>query len=402
VIRAEALETLMFLVLKESGMDALSSLGIPRAFQSLADPRRANHTHRLIDILTLALLAVLGGAEDWVNVAAYARSKQAWLKTFLDLPAKIPSHDTFNRLFARLNPDAFEQCFRQWTATLADLSGGKLVAIDGKTLRSSFEHAWDKSGMVHMVSAFVQANHLVFAQEKTNGKGGELDAIKKLLSVLDLEGAVVTIDALGCQKEVAQLIVEAKADYLLQVKGNQPTLKDKIATLFAEAALEKYQGFTHATCTTVDGDHGRLETREAHVLWDVRHLGAIAGEWAGLKSVALIRRTRAVMGAAGQRQISAQNHYYISSFDRRRKAATFLKCSRGHWGVENNLHWQLDVSFHEDQCRLHKGHGAENFSRLNRIALTLLKKETTLKVGIATKRNLCGWDNDYLLKVLAG
>jgi predicted transposase YbfD/YdcC len=383
-------------------MDARNSLGIPRAFQTLADPRRANHTHRLIDILTLALVAVLGGAEDWVNVAAYARSKQAWLKTFLDLPTVIPSHDTFNRLFARLNPDAFEACFRQWTATLADLSGGKLVALDGKTLRSSFAHAWDQSGMVHMVSAFVQANHLVFAQEKTDGKGQELSAIKKLLQVLDLQGAVVTIDALGCQKEVAQLIVDAKADYLLQVKDNQPTLKAKLATLFAEATLEKYQGWTHATCTTVDGDHGRLETREAHVLWDVQHLGVLAGEWASLRSVVLIRRTREMMGADGQRRSTTEDHYYISSFNRRRKAATFLACSRGHWGVENNLHWQLDVSFHEDQRRLHKGHGAENFSRLCRIALVLLKKETTLKVGIATKRNLCGWDNDYLLKVLAG
>ncbi|HEX7599879.1 MAG TPA: ISAs1 family transposase [Polyangia bacterium] len=384
-------------------MDAPTSLGIPRAFQSLADPRRANHTHRLIDILTLALVAVLGGAEDWVNVAVYARSKQAWLKTFLDLPTVIPSHDTFNRLFARLDPDAFEACFRQWTATLADLSGGKLVALDGKTLRSSFAHAWDQSGPgAPGVSAFVQANHLVFAQEKTDGKGQELSAIKKLLQVLDLTGAVVTIDALGCQKEVAQLIVDAKADYLLQVKDNQPTLKAQLATLFGEAALEKYQGWTHATCTTVDGDHGRLETREAHVLWDVQHLGALAGEWAGLRSVALIRRTRDLIGADGRRQVRTENHYYISSFNRRRKAETFLACSRGHWSVENNLHWQLDVSFHEDQRRLHKGHGAENFSRLNRIALTLLKKETTRKVGIATKRNLCGWDNDYLLKVLAG
>jgi predicted transposase YbfD/YdcC len=382
-------------------MDACTSLGIPRAFHSLADPRRANHTYRLIDILTLALVAVLGGAEDWVNVAAYARSKKDWLQTFLELPAKIPSHDTFNRLFARIHPDAFEACFRQWTATLADLSGGKLVAIDGKTLRSSFEHAWDKSGMVHMVSAFVQANHLVFAQEKADGKGQELCAIKKLLQVLDLKGAVVTIDALGCQKEVAQLIVDAKADYLLQVKDNQPTLRAKIATLFAEAELEKYQGFTHATCTTVDGDHGRIETREAHVLWDVRHLGPIAEEWAGLTSVAWIRRTRETTGADGQRHSSTEDHYYISTFNRRHKAATFLACSRGHWGVENILHWHLDVSFHEDQRRLHKGHGAENYSRLNRIALTLLKKETTLKVGIATKRNLCGWDNDYLLKVLA-
>jgi predicted transposase YbfD/YdcC len=383
-------------------MDARNSLGIPRAFQNLADPRKANHRHRLIDLLTIALFAVLSGSQDWVNVTLYARSKAAWLKTFLELPAGIPSHDTFNRLFARLNPDAFEACFRQWTATLAELSGGQLVAIDGKTLRSSFAHAWDKSGMIHMVSAFVQANHLVFAQEKTDGKGQELDAIKKLLTVLDLQGAVVTIDALGCQKEVAALIVETNADYLLQVKDNQPTLKDQLATLFAEAALEQYQGLTHATATTVDGDHGRIETREAHVLWDVRHLGPLAKEWAGLKSVARIRRTRELMGADGQPHTSTEDHYYISTFNCRRKAETFLKASRGHWSVENNLHWQLDVSFHEDQRRLHKGHGAENFSRLCRIALILLKKETSQKVGIASKRNTCGWDNDYLLKVLAG
>ena len=383
-------------------MDALNSLGIPRAFHSLADPRQANRTHRLMDLLTIALLAVLSGSEDWVNVALYGRSKLPWLKTFLELPAGIPSHDTFNRLFARLNPDVFERCFRQWTATLAERSGGQLVALDGKTLRSSFAHAWDKSGMAHMVSAFVQANHLVFAQETAEGKGGELEAIKKLLAVLDLKGATVTIDALGCQKEVAQLIVDAQADYLLQVKNNQPTLRDQLTTLFAEAALEEYQGFTHATCTTVDGEHGRLETRTVHVLWDVRHLGTLAPEWTGLKSLALIRRTRELLGDDGKPHTSTEEHYYISSFNRRRKAETFLKASRGHWGVENNLHWQLDVSFHEDQRRLHKGHGAENFSRLCRIALILLKKETTQKVGIASKRNLCAWDNDYLLKVLAG
>jgi predicted transposase YbfD/YdcC len=199
--------------------------------------------------------------------------------------------------------------------------------------------------------------------------------------------------------------VDAKADYLLQVKDNQPTLLAKITTLIAEAALENYEGFKHATCTTVDGDHGRIETRAVHVLWDVRHLGPIAAEWAGLKSVALVRRTREMPGPDGKLQTRIEDHYDISSFNRRHKAATFLAASRGHWSVENPGapgHWQLDVSFHEDQCRLHKGHGAENFSRLNRAALILLKKESTRKVGIATKRRICGWDNDYLLKVIAG
>jgi predicted transposase YbfD/YdcC len=378
-------------------MDAQTPLEIPRAFQSLADPRKANHTHRFIDLLTIALLAVIAGAEDWVNVADYGRCKQEWLKTFLELSAGIPSHDTFNRVFARINPDAFEACFRQWMGSLVDLSGGKLVAIDGKSLRSSFQHAWDKSGMAHMVSAFVQANHMVFAQEKTAGKGKELDAIKNLLKLLDLQGAIVTIDAIGCQKEIAELIVSAKADYLLQVKDNQPTLLAQIKTLMAEAALESYQGFHHATCQSVNGGHGRIETRQVHVLWDVQHLGPIARDWPGLKSVAWIRRTREING-----QRSTEDHYYISTFNRRRKAATFLAASRGHWSVENNLHWQLDVSFHEDQRRLSKGHGAENFSRINRIALNLLKNETTRKVGIANKRKICGWDDQYLLKVLAG
>lgn len=383
-------------------MDAPTSLGIPRAFESLPDPRQANHMHRFIDILTIALLAVISSAEDWVNVAAYGRSKEAWLRTFLELPAGIPSHDTFNRVFACIQPAAFETCFRQWTAALVEGSRGKLVAIDGKSLRRSFEHAWDKSGMAHMVSAFVQANRLVLAQEKTDGKGKELDAIQSLLKILDLKDAVVTIDAIGCQKEIAQLIIEAQADYLLAVKENQPTLLAKVKTLLAEACLEKYAGFAHATAKTVDGEHGRLETREVHVLWDVEHLGPIAGEWPGLKSVVLIRRTRELPGTGGALKRSTEEHYAISSLDRRHHAATFLDASRGHWSVENNLHWQLDVSFHEDLCRLHKGHGAQNFSRLNRLALNLLKKETTRKVGIATKRKICGWDNNYLLKVLAG
>jgi predicted transposase YbfD/YdcC len=383
-------------------MDASVSLGIPRAFETLPDPRKANHMHRFIDLLTIALLAVISGAEDWVNVALYGRSKQAWLKTFLELPAGIPAHDTFNRVFARLDPDAFEACFRRWMEGLVEASGGHLVALDGKSLRRSFQHGWDKSGMCHLVSAFVQANRLVLAQTATDGKGKERDAITALLQLLDLKGALVTIDAIACQKPIAQRIADAQADYLLQVKENQPTLLAKMRTLFAEAALEQYAGFTHGTAQSVDGDHGRLETREVHVLWDVRHLGALAAEWPALASLVLIRRTRELPGKDGTLHRSTEDHYAISSLDRRHKAATFLQASRGHWSVENNLHWQLDVSFHEDDCRLHKGHGAENFSRLRRIALNLLQRETSRKVGIKTKRNTCGWDNDYLLKVLLG
>lgn len=382
-------------------MDAQAPLEIPRAFAELPDPREANVRHALIDILTIALFAVICGADDWVAVVEYAVAKESWLKTILTLPCGIASHDTFSRVFAKLDPDKFEVCFRKWIAGLVEMSGGKLtnktLSIDGKSLRRSFEHAWDKSGMAHLVSAFVQENQLCFAQLKTNGKGGELDAIKELLSMLDLKGATVTIDALGCQVEIAQIIHQAKADYLLQLKENQPTLLAQVTTLFAEAALEQFKGFTHDTHTTVNGGHGRIETRTIHVLWDIRHLGEAAKPWAGLKSVVWIKSTR----HTGGKEV-IDNHYYISSLNRRHKAETFLEKARGHWQIENNLHWQLDVSFSEDNKRNRVGHGAENFSRLARIALTLLKNETTTKCGIKNKRKKCGWSDDYLLKVIAG
>jgi predicted transposase YbfD/YdcC len=378
-------------------MDAHIPGEILRVLAKLPEPRRHNTRHKLIDILTLALLAVICGANDWVTVAAYARAKQAWLRTFLELPNGIPSHDTFGRVFARFNPEAFERCFLEWIGALVELSGGKLVAIDGKSLRRSFDHGWDKSGMAHLVSAFVTANQMVFAQVKTDGKGQELSGIEKLLGLLDLEGAVVTIDALGCQKEIAGRIREAGADYVLQVKDNQPTLHAQVQTLLTEAVLEKLVGFRADTHQTVDGDHGRIETRTITVLWDVTHLGSIAREWPVLKSVALVERTREVNG-----HVSTEKHYYIASLDGRKTARQFLEYVRGHWAVENNCHWQLDVSFREDERRIRKGHGAENFSRLCRIALNLLKNETTQKTGVATKRHSCGWNDQYLLKVVAG
>jgi predicted transposase YbfD/YdcC len=378
-------------------MDAQVTGEILRVLGKMPEPRRHNTRHKLIDILTIGLLAVICGAEGWVSVVLYAQRKADWLKSFLELPGGIPSHDTFGRVFARLDPEAFERCFREWISAVVELSGGQLVAIDGKSLRRSFEHGWDKIGMTHLVSAFVQANSLVLAQVQTDGKGRELEGIEKLLKLLALQGAVVTIDALGCQKHIAGLIVEAKADYLLQVKENQPTLHAKLQRLLAEAVLEKLVGWRGEACQSIDGDHGRVETRTMTVLWDVQDLGAIAREWPGLKSVARLEATRELNG-----QKSTEFHYYISTLDRRRTARQFLDYARGHWSVENNCHWQLDVSFNEDQRRIRKGHGAENFSRLCRIALNLLQREKTQKVGIANKRLACGWDNQYLLKVVAG
>jgi predicted transposase YbfD/YdcC len=377
-------------------MDVQATAEILRVFKGIPDPRRANACHKLLDILTLALLAVICGANGWEEVEAYGQAKLPWLKTFLDLPHGIPSHDTFGRVFAKLDPDAFENNFRQWIGKLVDLSGGKLVAIDGKSLRRSFENGWDKIGMAHMVSAFVQANQMVFAQVKTDGRGQEISAIEKLLASLFLKGAVVTIDAIGCQKSIAQAILTATADYLLQVKENQPTLLAKLQTVFAEAKLEHFAGTISDQAQSVNGDHGRIETRKVWVLWDVKHLGAIAREWPGLKSLVMVERTRELNG-----HVSTEVHYYISSLDARRSAGQFLQYTRGHWSVENNLHWQLDVSFNEDQRRIRTGHGAENFSRLCRMALNQLQKEKTHKNGIAIRRHTCGWNNDYLLKVLA-
>jgi predicted transposase YbfD/YdcC len=376
-------------------MEAQANVEILRHMCQTPDPRRHNCLHKLTDVITLAVFAVICGAEGWVDVEEYGRRKLPWLKTFLDLRNGIPSHDTFGRVFARLDPAEFERCFMAWMASLVKLGGGKLVAIDGKSLRQSFEHGWDKSGMAHLVSAFVAANKMVFAQVKTEGKGQELDAIQKLLKLLDIEGSVVSIDALGCNKNVIELILKGKADYVLQVKDNQPTLHAKVKNLMDELILEDFKGVEHDYHVDVNGDHGRIETRRTWVCWNVKDLGPIAREWPGLKSLVVVECTREV----GVHK-SVERHYYISSLGRRTRAERMAGYIRGHWTVENNLHWQLDISFNEDRRRIRKGHGAENFSRLCRIALNLLKNENTRKIGIAGKRKCCGWDDQYLLKVI--
>jgi len=377
-------------------MDGQATAEILRHMTLIPDPRRHNRVHQLGDILTIAIFAVICGADGWVEVSQYGRRKQKWLKTFLALPDGIPSHDTFGRVFARIKPEEFERCFMAWMSALVELSGGKLVAIDGKSLRQSFEHAWDTSGMAHMVSAFVAANRMVFAQIKTEGKGQELDAIQKLLKIVDLDGAVVSIDALGCNKTVVELILEGKGDYVLQVKQNQPTLHAKVKILLDELNLQKFAGVEHDYDVQVNGGHGRIETRRTWVYWNVADLGPIAQEWPGLKSLVVVERIREQIGQPP----SVERHYYISSLGRRVRAERMAGYVRGHWSVENNLHWQLDISFNEDKRRIRKDHGAENFSRLCRIGLNLLKKESSQKTGIAIKRQSCGWDNDYLLKVV--
>jgi predicted transposase YbfD/YdcC len=387
-------------------MEVTATGGFLRFFSDLPDQRGVNKIHKLHDLIMIAVMAVICGADGWAQVAVFGRSKQKWLATFLELPGGIPSHDTFGRFFSRLDPEAFERCFLAWMSALVEVSGGRLIAIDGKSIRRSFEHAWDKSGMVHLVSAMLSqgGNRIVFGQLAVEDKSNEITAIPKLLELMDLQGAVVSIDAMGTQREIAKTIVDNKGDYVLSVKENQPALHQKVKALLEDAALGPVAGLKVGHFKQSNQDHGRIETRQIWVVNDTQWLGeALLKLWPGLAtgSLALVERTRQDLGDLSGK-ITTERHYYISSLKGCTDAAakTMAQYIRGHWAVENNLHWQLDMSFNEDQRRIRKGNGAENFSRLCRIALNLLKKDTSLKAGIKTKRLKAGWDHDYLLKLI--
>jgi len=387
-------------------MDVTSRADILRRFDDMPDPRGPNVIHKLPDLVVTAILAVICGADGWVQVELFAKSKRKWLATFLDFSNGIPSHDTFGRVFAALDPDAFERCFNQWIAELVKTCKGKLVAIDGKSIRRSFRRCWDKSGMSHLVSAFVRENQAVFGQLAVEDKSNEIDAIPKLLALLDIRGAVVTLDALGTQRVIAQTIIEGGGDYVLALKENQPTLCQKAENLMNEAELDRLKSgettsdgsdgrVRYGFVQTVDGDHGRIETRRVLVSDEIEALGKTAGEWKGLSAVVRVDSERDIDG-----KISRETRLYITSI-KGTDAERLGDLVRGHWSVENQLHWQLDVSFNEDQRRIRKGHGAENYSRLCRMALNLLKRSKKYKVGIQSKRLTAGWDHDYLLGLLS-
>jgi predicted transposase YbfD/YdcC len=374
-------------------MDVDAPGGLLRYFGELKDPR-VNRTkrHLLADILAIAICAVICGADGWVQIAQFGRCKRKWLETFVELPHGIPSHDTFGRVFAKLDPAGFEACFMKWINALAESSAGRLIAIDGKTLRRSFDAAAGKAA-IHLVSAWCQANHLVLGQRATDAKSNEITAIPELLKLLDIRGAIVSIDAMGCQKKIAADIIDGGADYLLQLKGNQGGLHDETALLFDQCLTDDSQGVAYATAQTVNGGHGRIEQRR---IWVTPEVGWFAerGQWKNLRTLARVQARRTING-----KTSTEYRYYISSLDAG-DPARMLELIRGHWEVENSLHWSLDINFREDESRIRKGHAAENYSRLSRIALNLLKRETSQKVGIKTKRLTAGWDHDYLLKLL--
>jgi predicted transposase YbfD/YdcC len=355
-------------------------------FHCIKDPRRPNTRHLLHDIILIALCALISGADSWTQVAEYGRSKLGWFKEFLELPHGIPSHDTFGRLFARLEPKGFHDFFTRWVRELSASLQGKTIAIDGKTLRGSHDRAQGRAA-IHLVSAWVADIRLVLGQLKTADKSNEITAIPELIKTLDLQGATVTLDAMGCQKKIAQTIIAAQADYVIQVKDNQKTLHEDIALFFQEPANGPFD-----TCETVDGEHGRIETRRYFTSNEIAWLPA-KPEWPGINTICMAVREREVKG-----KTSTETSYFISSLDN--QARTIAKAIRAHWGIENDLHWCLDISFREDHCRVRKDHAPENLAILRHLATNMLKRETSLKGGIQTKRLKAAWDHNYLLKVL--
>jgi len=368
-----------------------------RFFTLLPDPRAANVRHRLIDILVIALCAMICDADGWDDIEDFAKIKAGWLATFLDLKHGVPSADTFRRVISRLDPEAFERSFMNWMAAVVHQSRGRLLAIDGKSIRRSFERGWDKSGMAHLVSAFATHNGQTLAQLKTEGKGGELSGIKQLLGLIDLRDATVTIDAIGCQKAIAQQITDAGGDYVLAVKDNHKTLHRKVRTELDDLIRRRFQGVRHDRDESTDAGHGRIETRRVWVTDDLSWLKQ-AGDWPGLKSVVVVECDREVIG----HDRSVERRYYITSLTP--DAQRLAEVIRGHWGIENGLHHVLDVSFHEDDSRIRTGHGPENMSRLRRIALNLLKAAHgyTKRKSIRGRRKIAAWDHQFLLHLITG
>ena len=359
-------------------------------FSSLKDPQVVGRSaHELLDILTITILAVICGAKGWEDIEDWAVDHAVWLRTFLRLPNGIPQHDCYRRIFAALAPAPFAQCFTQWMQALVGSTRGKLVAIDGKTMRRSFDRARGRLAL-HVVSAWVAANGVALGQVVTDAKSNEITAIPALLDLLDIRGAVVSIDAMGCQKSIATKIVDRGADYLLALKDNHPTAHQEVAAYFADAVGTT----TVHSHTYTDGGHGRVEVRHVHVTTDTAWFEDRAA-WKGLQSFVMVER-ECHMGT----EVRQERRYFLCSLATTDAAAIGAHV-RDHWSIENPLHWTLDVTFREDDCRIRVGHGPENFALLRKLALALLKRTPFGRRSLTQRQKLADRNPDYLLAVLA-
>jgi len=376
-------------------MPKYPSATIIEHFADLKDPRiERTKRHPLINILTIALCAAVAGADTWVDIELFGKSKRWWFAKFLDLSNGIPSHDTFGRVFARLDAEQFQRCFINWVQAVCEVLDGQVVAFDGKTLRRSHNRTIGKDA-IHMVSAWATENQLVLGQIKVDDKSNEITAIPALIDLLELSGCIVTIDAIGCQKEIAKTIVDQDGDYVLALKANQGTLYTDAQTLFEDARAIGYEDCDYHR--TVEKGHGRIEIRECWTTADPEYLAALykPEQWAKLQTVTMVRAERRI---GEKREI--KERYYISSLPG--NAKQLLNAVRGHWHIENRLHWVLDVTFREDDSRIRTGNAAQNMAILRHMALNLLKQEQSTKCSIRGKRLKAGWDEEYLTRVLCG
>jgi len=367
---------------------------INQCFKELTDPRVVGRSwHYLSDIVTIVLCAVISGADDFNEIEIFARCKEAFFRTFLELPNGIPSHDTINRVMSRLSPEEFSSCFIEWVKSLTKRMPD-IIAIDGKTLRSSFNDA-EKRDCLHMVSAWSVENGLVLGQIRTAEKSNEITAIPTLLSLLDIEGCIVTIDAMGCQTEIAQKILNGGGDYVLALKGNQGNSHEAVEQLFKWEKKNSFSGVMHSEFSTMEKDHGRIETRNIFSIGNLETIDGLGLEkWPGLKSVTQVESIREINGKS-----SVEYRYYLSSLAA--DAQRIGKAVRGHWGIENSLHWVLDVLFNEDKARNRKDHSAANMTIMRHMAVNLVKNDKSSKVSIKNRRLKAGWDDKYLLKLIS-